>query len=363
MLYKNDWSNAKKRYEAFWRGEIINRVAIRVISPIKGKTWRDVQELPRIMNYRAGSNSVVAEYEEYFSSIYWGGEALPCYRANFGPMIMSVFLGCPLHFSADRSTSWQKPIIDSWGKAPSLITLNSENKWWQLAREFTQAGVERGKGRFFVIQDLSGGLGDFTVNIRGVENLCLDLTAFPEKIREVQVELLQLWFQYYGELRRIIQKEMEGSISWMQIWSPGKTEGLSCDFSALISSKMFEKFFIPEIEAQARWLDNCMYHLDGPDAIRHLDRLLEIPEINGIQWVPGDGSPKSPLHWLPMLKKIQKKGKLLYLVYIDKKDIEPVLSELSAKGLLISTRCDSEEEAKLILQKAEIWTARNLRRF
>jgi hypothetical protein len=36
-------------------------------------------------------------------------------------------------------------------------------------------------------------------------------------------------------------------------------------------------------------MDRCLYHLDGPQALRYLDRLLEIPAVHAIQWVPGAG--------------------------------------------------------------------------
>jgi hypothetical protein len=30
-------------------------------------------------------------------------------------------------------------------------------------------------------------------------------------------------------------------------------------------------------------VERTIYHLDGPDAIRHLDALLELPALDGIQ--------------------------------------------------------------------------------
>ena len=53
--------------------------------------------------------------------------------------------------------------------------------------------------------------------------------------------------------------------------------------------------------------------LDGPDAIRHLDSLLSLPKLSGIQWIPGAGSP-SVSEWIPLLKRIQKAGKLQHLI-------------------------------------------------
>ena len=38
-----------------------------------------------------------------------------------------------------------------------------------------------------------------------------------------------------------------------------------------------------------RRLDAVEYHLDGPDAIKHLDALCEIDDLDVVQWVPGSG--------------------------------------------------------------------------
>jgi hypothetical protein len=56
-------------------------------------------------------------------------------------------------------------------------------------------------------------------------------------------------------------------------------------------------------------MDYAFYHLDGKGQIPHLDLLLSLPRLRGIQWVPGDGNPP-PEHWLPLLKRIRDGGKL-----------------------------------------------------
>ena len=42
----------------------------------------------------------------------------------------------------------------------------------------------------------------------------------------------------------------------------------------------------------------------------HLDSLLEIPELKGVQWVPGAGQPDIT-HWPEVYRKIAKAGKLI----------------------------------------------------
>ena len=70
--------------------------------------------------------------------------------------------------------------------------------------------------------------------------------------------------------------------------------------------------------------------------------------------LPGAGKP-SPIHYMPVLKRVQGKGKNLHIT-IPPEDVETALAELSARGLFIHTWCDTEEQARAMLKKAEEWS-------
>lgn len=350
MLYKEDWPQAEERFRAWWEREIVDRVAIKVTAPRRKAHFPSPADLRQQWT---DPEYIIAKNEENFASTFWSGEAFPCLFVNLGPSIMSAYLGCPLHLA--ETTTWQSPIVEDWNASLNLC-FDENNQWWQLTKRITETAVEAGKDKYFVtITDL-GGVGDVLSHLRAPEWLCQDLISQPEKIKEWRDRLLELWFRLYEELHQVIQRAMTGSSSWMSVWSPGCNYALQCDFSGMISPKMFAEFFLPEIQAQCRWLDHSIYHLDGPGAIGHLDLLLEIPELDAIQWVPGAGAPP-PVQWMNLLKKIQRAGKGLH-ISVDKQDVETLLSELSPKGLMIATSCDSIEEAKDLLKKAEHWTAK-----
>jgi hypothetical protein len=102
-------------------------------------------------------------------------------------------------------------------------------------------------------------------------------------------------------------------------------------------------------------VDHVMYHLDGPGALQHLDTLLSLPNLHGIQWVPGSGEA-GPAHpkWRPLLRRIIAAGKRVH-VGAAPEEIEELLSDIPADGLFISTWCASEGEARELLRKAEVW--------
>jgi hypothetical protein len=97
-----------------------------------------------------------------------------------------------------------------------------------------------------------------------------------------------------------------------------------------------------------------VHHLDGIGNFVHADALCDLPRLDAIQVLPGAGKP-SPLHYLPLLKRIQTAGKGLHLG-IAADEVETALSELSARGLFISTRCQTEAEARELLKNAEKWS-------
>ncbi|MBA7657746.1 hypothetical protein ES703_65688 [subsurface metagenome] len=71
--------------------------------------------------------------------------------------------------------------------------------------------------------------------------------------------------------------------------------------------------------------------------------------------VPGAGA-KPTVEWMPLLKRVQDAGKLL-LAYCGKGDVEKLLKELKAEGLMVVTSCDSVEDARDLLRDVEKWTA------
>ncbi len=117
---------------------------------------------------------------------------------------------------------------------------------------------------------------------------------------------------------------------------------------------MFSDIFLPTIEKQLDHLDHSIHHLDGEGNFAHIDALMELPKLRAIQFLPGAGKP-SPLHYMPLLKKIQDGGRNIH-IGLPSNEIESALSELSAKGLFIQTTCASEAEARELLKNAEKWS-------
>lgn len=339
-----DWPERRKRIEAWWSGDAIDRAAICVSVRVKPapevaapdtleERWTDIDYF--VKRIQAGEG------------VYYGGEAIPHVFPNLGPGIIAAYLGSSIHF--EHSTCWFEHIVDDWDGFE--LKFDQNNRWWKHTKAMTAAAVEAGKGKCFVSHSDIGGPTDLLSHLRGPDKLCMDLLERPESVVRAREAITKMWFEVYNELHGIVNAEMEGSCSWMGIWHPGKTYPLQCDFSCMISPKLFEKYVLPELAAQAKYLDRTIYHLDGPGATRHLDALLATPEIDGIQWVPGAGE-KPAVHWLPLLKKVQKAGKLL-LCSASVSDARILLEELSPRGLILSVGgAQSREEVDDLIEYA-----------
>jgi 5-methyltetrahydrofolate--homocysteine methyltransferase len=270
--------------------------------------------------------------------------------------IPSAYLGCPYKLVAGSNSAWAEPIISDWQNVPTFA-FNPENEWWQISKKLLEALASRAQGKYYIgVPDLNGP-GEILALLRGTQPLIYDLTEQePEVFRSVIDQVNFAWLRYWQASIGIIHQWVDGYMYWMGIWSDRPSIDLQNDFSCMISPKMFNEIFLPSLEQQTQWVERTIYHLDGPGAIRHLDALLSLPRLTGIQWVPGAGSPPMS-KWLPLLRRIQTKGKLLAL-NCEPWEVETLLTGLEPEGLLLSTSCSSEEEAKDLLKKANRWSVK-----
>ncbi len=357
LFYKDDWDMAKKRTAAWYQREIIDRCMIEVRAPKSrpggqaGVTQKPIKKPPTLDEQWTNIDYVLDAAEEYMRTTFFGGEAFPEFRPNLGPSFFTAVLGCRLKFRED--TSWTAPIIHDWDTFDGL-NFDRQNHWYQWMTRITKLGAQRFKGKAIVgITDIHGG-GDGIASLRGTEEFLVDLLLHPDKIDECERFLRKMWFGVVEELHQLSTSEGQDGSSGFLGWGPGKTCPLQEDVLAMISPPMFKQFFLDAIIEQTHYLTCSMFHLDGPEALPHLHLLLDLPKLHGIQWQPGYAH--SPiLQWVPVIKRIQAKNKCVQ-IYIQPAEVEPILREVSARGLKLDVPCDTEAQARDLLNKVAQWT-------
>jgi len=367
MFYLDE--KVKERYSAWWECELLDRVMIQVYAPKKG-SLEILEKYERCKNrckdYRGNFTSfklikewkdsdfnhhdLINKIKEVLSLIYYSGDAFPMFYPNMGPGSLAAYLGCDTEFRED--TVWFHPLTNNKWEELKNIKIDSDNIFWKKTKELTELAANESNGKYAISStNLCMGL-DTIASLRGMERLLLDLIEYPEEVKKLNRALTKKFIYCYEELYRLVKNNQKLFLGWQTLYCDGKTYPVQCDFSALISPKMFENFVVPELAKIANSMDKTIFHLDGPDVAKHLDIILNMPEIDAIEWEPGAGAPPA-VEWIPMLKKIQKKKKALRLYSNNMRDIEKLILELDPSGLLVVTDAESEEQADEVAKQVE----------
>lgn len=263
---------------------------------------------------------------------HFAGEALPFIRVDIGPVAMAAFLGAPLHFAQEEDTSWQEPVIKSW-QGPIQLEIDPQNKWLQIVLSLMDLVIQEARGKFLVCTpDLTGAI-DVLMNMRGMQQLCLDLFDYREKIMSIAAQEVDAWEQVFSQMYDLILGNGVGITHWVQCWADSPFTVSACDFNALISQQDFKEICIPSISEQSRRAGLSIFHLDGPDAARHAKILAEDPDITAVQYTPGAGTP-SPLEKLPMFHMFQQHNTPLF-IDCPVEEVKQLLSYLDPRGVAI----------------------------
>ncbi len=341
-----DLPAVRNRFDAFWRREVPGTPLVAITCPRDDRRPPDFS-VPDTLGARWTEpeyrvNRAVHQTE---STLYLG-DALPVALPEIGPDSFTAFLGGELVF-LDEATSWARPFVGEL--ADWTPSLDPGNPWWRLMGELVDAFCEAAPGRFLVgIPDLHGG-GDALAAARHPDRLALDLYDRPGEVRRIMPILTRIYKRVFADYAARIRRVQEGTITWLPAYSRGRFTALQNDFSGLVSPAMFAEFFLPEVRELAGWLDNSIYHLDGPSALGNLPPLLEVEELDGIQWVPGAGA-RPISQWLDVCRRVLEAGKCLH-VGAPAREVEFLLAHLPHGGLFISTGCATAAEGRRLLER------------
>jgi len=212
-------------------------------------------------------------------------------------------------------------------------------------------------GRYLVgMPDLVENM-DILAALRDSQKLMFDLIEHPGWVHECLAAINQAYFAVFERFFEIIRDPWGGNaFSAFCIWGPGKTAKVQCDAAALISPRMFRQFVVPPLAEQCAWLDYSMFHLDGTQAIPHLDALLEIEALDAIEWTPQVSIPQGgdPM-WYDMYRKILDAGKSVQAIGVEPDEVIPLLDAVGPNGMFIMVNARSEAEAYAVVEACEAY--------
>jgi hypothetical protein len=339
--WKQNWDESKQHYLDWWHGkglvismwEHLEKAGLphEVVAPPApardwNQFWFDPQWRAQSIHYQLSRSSLKADI-------------LPVANTHLGPGSLSAILGASLEGAED--TIWIKHNRD----IGDTIRLDEQNPWWKLHLDLIEACQRLSQGRYFVgCPDLAEGL-DALIGLKGAETVLTDMALRPEVLERQLQQVNDVYFQVFDRIYDLIQQDGEMTFCYFSLWGPGKVSKLQCDVSVMISESDFRRFALPYLREQCRKIDYTLYHLDGVDAIRHLDRVLEIEELDAVQWTPGVGQPQggNPC-WYDLYRKIRSAGRSVMPCWVELQELRPLLDQVGPEGLNVLMHFRSEKD-------------------
>ena len=293
-----------------------------------------------------------AEYLDWYvahSSLK--ADILPVANTQLGPGSLAAILGGV--FEGGEDTIWIHPNPDFTDE----IVFNPEHPNWILHKELLKACKAKANGHYFVgMPDLMEGL-DVLAALKGTDRVLLDTVMQPEILEQQMQQINDIYFKVFDELYDIIREGDEMAFCYFSSWAPGKMSKLQSDISTMISQDDYRRFVQPFIREQCQKIDYTLYDLDGVGAMHHLPALLEIEELNAIQWTPGVGEPQggSP-KWYDLYKKILAGGKSVMACWVTLDELKPLLDHIGADGVHLEMDFHNEKEVEQAMRIVEEYT-------
>lgn len=347
LLYKPDWPEARQRLSAWWKGEKLDRCMLQLWAPRDGAKLVPVPREPETLEQRWTDLDYLDAVNEYdFQTTFFGAEALPVWSSGFpGHVALPTFYGCP--FQLSRTTGWHDPILTGEKLDVSHLRVDRQSRWWKFGDMLLDHERRVTAGKSIPSMGAIFGCGDTLAMLRGNERMLFDLVDDPAAVREAELKLMDDWIDVHRHHVEMLTRDGGPYATWFGLWAPGKYYVTQCDVSYGISAAAFRECFVPALRKQMEYLDYSIYHCDGEGAFHLVDEIASIGKINAIQILPGAGKP-SPLHYLDVLRKVQRLGKGLH-IGIPPEEVETALSLLSSRGLFLAVSCNSEKQAREVI--------------
>lgn len=337
LAFKPDFQATADRWDAFWRGEN-RRPMVAATMPKAG--CEPVQKPP----YAAGAvgqfDPVVDQVMRWAESYEFIADAIPSYSVEFGADHFAALLGADLSFHEGDPGSWAVPFLTDVADAD--IRFRPEGKWWQRTVEFVQALRKKCDGALLLSTPTMNANLDALAAIHGVENLLMSMVDNPDAVHRALTQITKAHGDVLNAFADLFGFAEYGSINRHGMYARGCINVPQCDFSCMISTDMFREFAVPYLREEMRRYDGVEYHLDGPGALKHLEALCEIEDLDVIQWVPGTGnSEKEDWTWLE--QRIDNLGKGL-LRYADLNQLKKIHRESRSRSQFVFTWAASRTE-------------------
>ncbi len=351
------WAKVRADWTAWWEGRLERPIIPLVVKGgDPGRAPPAVEPRGRTASYDASvpAEAIVDVWDWQLAGREFLGDAFPHVWPNFGPGVLAAFLGARTEVSKPPAvTVWFQPDRDV-PLAQRDLALDIDHPWVRRIAKIMRAAGRRWQGLVQVAMTDLGGAVDVLASFYPGEKMLLALVDHPEAVERLTWQIHEAWWAAFEHFDAILRRTDPGWSAWAGLFAPRSHYMLQCDFAYMIGPRMFERFVRPELAATCRRLDDGFYHLDGVGQLPHLDLLLEIPELAGVQWVPGAGQPP-PGAWPEVYERILAAGKRVQFTG-TLEDFDRLVQRLgTARGIALSFQTVKPEGRDKALRKIEAY--------
>lgn len=289
---------------------------------------------------------------KYPSVTGYAGEGYPFYLPGLGPGCLAAvisnfarYVAPTIWFEGDEPFAWERLLE---------ITPDVSTPYRRAVEQFMPRVVERLQPQYVIaMPDLGVGL-DTLSSLRHAQTLLLDVYDHEDTLPRALDNVCALWLDVYRRLDAVISPGNHGChAETMRYLSGAPTHIAYCDFAAMISPAMFERYVLPILRREAALFGNrTVFHVDGPGMVAHVDLICSVPGVFAIQWVPGAGNPGAlSEQWDSLYRKIIDHGRRICLAGIGTPDeLTAFFRKFPATEFYVPATCRTRREAEALLR-------------
>lgn len=313
MITKEKKVQLVEDFEKWWNHELKRPIIQLTLSKTQKQPCASRGELlDMLYNFDITPEQVAKEYRKSLENSLYLGDAFPVYYMR-STGVLGAMLGQTYSIDVQRGTIWFEEML---GKELEDIqpVLTDDNALHVRGLELTKAFIKEFGNDIGVGTPNFGGMMDIVESMRGATNSLMDLYDDPDEVIRLNDDIYAAYEKaYHDNIDAIELDKVLGYTGWITLLSQKPYFISQCDFCCMISKDHFEEFVAPTLDKEAKLIERSFYHLDGPGAVKHLDRIIE-SGFDGIQWVNGAGSKlKFDPCWDEIYKKIYDAGLLMQL--------------------------------------------------
>lgn len=284
LEYRPDFDAVRNRWDAFWRGESRRPL----LHSVRAKDGTTPVPKPDAYDCAFGDLEPIMEQLHGWASTHeFLGDTIPSFMVTFAPDHFAALLGAEIKHSGPGSTNWVEPCVPTLSDTD--FRFRRDGRWWRRTIECIERFRKRFDGKLIVAGTHFQGSLDCLAAMYGTQRLLLDMGSQPDQVLSALRRIDEALAGARVALAEALEVPTWGSMNRFGMYSSGIIDVPQCDLSCMISREMFDEIELSSLSHEIACTDASVYHLDGPDAIHHLESICAVGKLDMIQWMPGEG--------------------------------------------------------------------------